>query len=166
MQFSLYAGLLLLSSLISVALAGYASHRPSDKVMRAFLYLMIGVFCWSCTSFFEAISTSIGYKLFWSVVSVIDLVVPVLFLYFVLQFTRNGDRIPKKAVYLLLIIPVISFILSATFPIHGLIWPKISLSILFWPGSLSFMFMGPGTGWRSSIVSCCILPLPVCCFMR
>ncbi len=127
MQFSLYAGLLLLSSLISVALAGYASHRPSDKVMRAFLYLMIGVFCWSCTSFFEAISTSIGYKLFWSVVSVIDLVVPVLFLYFVLQFTRNGDRIPKKAVYLLLIIPVISFILSATFPIHGLVWPKIYL---------------------------------------
>jgi signal transduction histidine kinase len=152
MQFSLYAGLLLVSSLISVALAGYSLHRPSDTVMRSFLYLMLGVFSWSFTYFLEAISTSIGFKVFWSVVSVIDLIVPVLFLCFVLQFTRNGDRIPEKAIYLLLIIPVISIFLSATFPMHGLIWPRIYLTDTVLAG-ISLIYVHGAWYWVEVIYS-------------
>lgn len=125
MQFSLYAGLLLLSCLVSIALAGYASHRTSDKVMRAFLFLMLGVFLWSFTYLLEAVSTSIEYKLVWAVLSVTDLIVPVLFLNFVLQFSRLGNRIPPVALALLMIIPAISFLLAVTFPFHGLVWPEI-----------------------------------------
>ena len=128
MQFSLYAGLLLISSLTSASLAGYALHRLTDKVMRSFLYLMIGVFFWSFTYLLEATSSSLEFKLLWAIVSVIDQIVPVLFFYFVLQFTRFGSRIPPIALYLLMIVPCISFLLSATFPLHGLVWPEIYLT--------------------------------------
>jgi len=95
---------------------------------------MTGVFCWSFSYFLESVSSSVIFKLFWSVISVIDLVVPVFFLFFVLQFTRTSDRIPPIMFYSLLIIPCISLFLSATFPFHGLVWPEIYLIHTFFAG--------------------------------
>lgn len=142
MQFSFYAGLLLLSCLVSLALGGYVSSRLFDPVVRSFFYLMIGIFCWSFSFLLEAVSTSLVFKLFWAVISVIDLIVPVLFLYFVLQFTRSGDRFPPVAFFALLIIPCISFFLSATFPLHGLVWPEIYLVKTIFAGFSLFYLHG------------------------
>ncbi|PWR75509.1 histidine kinase N-terminal 7TM domain-containing protein [Methanospirillum stamsii] len=152
MQFSLYASLLFLSSLISIALAGYALTRIHEKVMRSFVYLMAGVFCWSFSYFLESVSTSVISKLFWSVISVIDLVVPVFFLFFVLQFTRSSDRIPPVMFYSLIIIPCISFFISATFPFHGLVWPEIYLIHSFFAG-FSLYYMHGAWYWVEIIYS-------------
>ncbi|PKL59235.1 MAG: hypothetical protein CVV33_08895, partial [Methanomicrobiales archaeon HGW-Methanomicrobiales-4] len=128
MQFTIYSSLLAISTIISLVLVWNASIRHKEPVITAFMFLMIGVALWSGTYFFEAIASDLSTKILWAIISGINQIVPVLFLYFALQFLRLGEKIPVPALMLLFIIPVISFILSATFQINGLVWPEIYMT--------------------------------------
>jgi signal transduction histidine kinase len=152
MQFTVYALLLACSSFISGGLIWYASKRYKEPIIQSFILLMIGITLWSVTYFFEAIGTNPDVKIFWGELSVIDQVVPVMFLYFTLQITRFGEKIPFRALLLLLIIPALSLFLSLTQSIHGLLWPELILSVTRLAG-ISIIYIHGAWYWVELVYS-------------
>lgn len=123
LQYTVYAGILILSSLISILLALISWKR---REMNGALYLSLLFFFvaeWSLTNGFELASADMATKLIWSKLSYIGIVaVAPLWFLFSLDYTHNQEVIKKTRVIILFLLPIFSLYLTFTNEMHGLIW--------------------------------------------
>lgn len=123
LQYTVYAGILIVSSLISLLLAWISWKR---REMNGALYLsllFLFVAEWSLTSGFELASADMATKLIWSKLSYIGIVAmaPLWFL-FTLDYTHNQKVIKRTRIIFLFLLPIFGLYLTFTNEMHGLIW--------------------------------------------
>jgi len=115
--------ILLLVASGQVALAVMAWRRPAPA-SRAFVWLTLSGAFWALTEAFETLSFTAGQQIFWSKVGYIGKEsLPVLFLFFALEYAYSRQKLGLGWRLLLLVFPVITILVVITNDWHGLFWP-------------------------------------------
>ena len=147
--YSVYAILLLISSIITLYLTFYSWNKRSNPDALYLSFLMLAVSIWTLTGAIEFTSISISTKVFWSQISYLGIVfVGPLWILFTLSYTDYGKWLKNTFIGLLLIIPIIILLLVLTNQWHGLIWTTITPSLSL-PGSL--LIYGHGLGFYINV---------------
>ena len=147
--YSVYAILLLISSIITLYLTFYSWNKQSNPDALYLTFLMLAVSIWTLTGAIEFTSISISTKVFWSQISYLGIVfVGPLWILFTLSYTDYGKWLKNTFIGLLLIIPIIILLLVLTNQWHGLIWTTITPSLSL-PGSL--LIYGHGLGFYINV---------------
>jgi PAS domain S-box-containing protein len=147
--YSIYAILLLISSVITLYLTYYSWNKRSNPDAFYFSFLMLAVSIWALTGAIEMTSASISTKVFWSQISYLGIVfVGPLWILFTLSYTDYGKWLKRPFIGLLMIVPIIIVILVLTNGWHGLIWSTITPSSSQ-PGSL--IIYGHGLGFYVNV---------------
>ena len=142
--YSLYAILLLISSIVTLYLAYYSWNKRSNPDALYFSFLMLAVAIWTFTGAIEMTLTSFSTKIFWSQVSYLGIVfVGPLWILFTLSYTDYGKFLKNTFIGLLMVVPIIILILVITNEWHGLIWPTITANSNL-PGSILIYSHGLG----------------------
>src|SRR5690554_3121195 len=103
-------------------LAYYGYKHRSVRGAKAFVVSMLIGSLWAVTNGLEMAGVDLATKLFWANIQYIAYsFAPVVWLVMVLLFTDKADRVNKKNILLMSIIPVITIILVWTDYIHGLV---------------------------------------------
>ena len=122
-SYSPYAGILHLTTLISIYIACLALSRRNKPGVGTLALLMFAVAEWSFTSGLEAASIGIQAKVFWSKMEYVGAVsAPMLFFVFALEYGQKARWVKPIYLVLLSIFPIIGFIAAVTNESHGLIW--------------------------------------------
>ena len=112
---------LVIAGAACVAFALIAWNRPSQPGSKAFFLLCLAMSSWSIEYALELGSPDLTAKLFWAKLQFASIaLIPVFWLVFVLQYTGRTDGIFYRNKILLLIIPLITLLLTATNSFHGL----------------------------------------------
>ena len=152
--YSIYAIILLISSVITLYLTYYSWNKRSNPDALYFTFLMLAVSIWSLTGAIEMTSASLSTKVFWSQISYLGIVfVGPLWILFTLSYTDYGKWLKRPFIGLLMIVPIIILILVLTNEWHGLIWSTITPS--FGPGSI--IIYGHGLGFYVNVAYSYIL---------
>jgi PAS domain S-box-containing protein len=147
--YSIYAILLLISSVITLYLTYYSWNKRSNPDAFYFSFLMLAVSIWALTGAIEMTTASISTKVFWSQISYLGIVfVGPLWILFTLSYTDYGKWLKRPFIGLLMIVPIIILILVLTNGWHGLIWSTITPSSSQ-PGSL--IIYGHGLGFYVNV---------------
>ena len=123
---------LVLSYIASAALSfgvAYVAWRRGQMVgARGLAFLMIAVGWWLLASALEASAVTHSAKIFWAVVEYPGIeIAPVLYLLFVLGWTRQDARLTRPRIALLLLVPLVSVGMAATNDWHHLLWQSVRL---------------------------------------
>jgi len=117
---------LLITAIISAALAVYAWRRRAIPGGTAFFVLMAAVAEWSFSYALELGDASLASKLFWVRVEYFGIVtIPAAWLIFSLQYTGLRQLLARRTLVFLAIMPVLTLLLVWTNRQHGLIWSEI-----------------------------------------
>ena len=124
--------LLVLSYVASAAVAGavaIAAWRRRHLVgARELALVMLSVGWWLLANALEASALDRSTKIAWSVVAYPGIEsAPVLYLLFVLAWTRQDGWLTRARTALLLLVPAISVGMAATNEWHHLLWPTVRL---------------------------------------
>ncbi|HNT23952.1 MAG TPA: histidine kinase N-terminal 7TM domain-containing protein [Anaerolineales bacterium] len=115
--------ILLLVASGQVALAVMAWRR-SAPASRAFVWLTLSGAFWTLTEAFETLSFTAEQQIFWSKVGYIGKEsLPVLFLFFALEYAYSRQKLGLGWRLLLWVFPVITMLVVMTNDWHGLFWP-------------------------------------------
>ncbi len=116
------------SAAVSGAVAVAAWRRRHMVGALGLALIMLAVGWWLLASALEAASIDRTAKIVWAVVSYPGIeFAPVLYLLFVLGWTRQGGRITRWRIVLLSAVPVASIFLAATNEWHHLLWPSVTI---------------------------------------
>ena len=116
------------SAAVSVAVAVVAWRRRHTAGARELALLMLAIGWWLLANTFEAAALDRSAKIAWSVVAYPGIVsAPVLYLLFVLGWTRQDGWLTHTRIALLLLVPGISVGMAATNEWHRLLWPAVKL---------------------------------------
>ncbi len=127
-QINPYVGLLVVSALLSLALAVAAWRRRPTPGAVTLATLMLTLAFWSAFDAIEMLSTSLSAKLFWERLEFIFvLAAPALWLIFVIQFTGHERRVTPATLAAAVVVPLVSFVLINTAP--GLLWLYPTITI-------------------------------------
>ena len=131
-ELSLQLNLLVLSYVASAAVSvgvAFAAWRRRHMVgARGLALLMLAVGWWLLANALEASAVDLSMKIAWSVVAYPGIEsVPVLYLLFVLAWTRQDGWLTSGRVALLAIVPAVSVGVAATNEWHHLLWPTVTL---------------------------------------
>ena len=119
---------LLITAVISVALAGYAWQRRTIPGATAFFVLMCAVGEWSISYALELLNPTLAAKLFWTQIEYLGIVIgPAAWLIFSLQYTSPHQRLPRRTLFALTVMPALTLLLVSTNQLHGLIWSSVQL---------------------------------------
>ncbi|MGB9938128.1 MAG: histidine kinase N-terminal 7TM domain-containing protein [Methanobacterium sp.] len=152
LQYSNYGIILLLSAIIVLFLGIWRYRKRSSSLDSYFVLLMISVFFWCFGSSMEFFSVDILTKISWIKLSYIGVATAApLWLLFVLNYCKYNKYLKPTYIGLLLIIPLIVLIMTATNEWHMLLWPSIIPSSNI-PGSFLIYEHGP-IFWLSIIYS-------------
>jgi diguanylate cyclase (GGDEF)-like protein/PAS domain S-box-containing protein len=122
-----YAGILFTTAVISAFVGFMALKRGNSSSVIKLALLMFAITEWSFASGLESGSVSIQYKIFWSKIEYLGAIsAPTLFLIFALDFSRKTRWLTPVYLILLSIVPIASFIVTATNDWHHLIWTSIT----------------------------------------
>lgn len=125
--FTIYSVFFLVTAFISFFVAFLAWQRRLVNGAKDLGLLMMAIGLGAFCLIFETASLSITEKIFWSKLEFIGgISTPVLYLIFVLRYTRKYKFLTRKYLILLFIIPVITLALTITNEKHGLIWAGFS----------------------------------------
>lgn len=128
MQLNLLVLSYVASAAVSAAVIVFAWRRRSVVGARGLALLMLAVAWWLLANAFEAAALDRSVKIVWSVVAYPGIeATPVLFLIFVLGWTRQDDWLTRPRIALLLIVPIVSVGMAATNEWHRLLWPTVTL---------------------------------------
>jgi diguanylate cyclase (GGDEF)-like protein len=124
--------LLVLSYVTSAAVAAavmvVAWRRRRMAGARGLALLMLAVCWWLLANALEASAIDRSTKIAWSVVAYPGIEsAPVLYLLFVLGWTRQDGSLTPARIGLLLLVPLVSVGMAATNEWHHLLWPTVSL---------------------------------------
>jgi diguanylate cyclase (GGDEF)-like protein/PAS domain S-box-containing protein len=129
-----YVILLFIAAGLSIALAVYAWRRRIAKGGKAAFWLLLAITAWSLFYALELMSQNppanfLFHKLkYFGVISV-----PLAFLIFALEYTGQQNRLSRRWILLLTLLPLITLLLIWTNEAHGLIWGH---EIFHWDGLL------------------------------
>jgi hypothetical protein len=141
----------LASAAVSAAVMVVAWRRRSVVGALGLALLMLAVAWWLLTNAFEAAALDRSAKIAWSVVAYPGIEsTPVLYLLFVLAWTRQDGWLTRPRIALLLVVPLISVGMAATNEWHHLLWPTVTL-VDAWGVTAVYAHGGHGSGSRSSI---------------
>ncbi len=126
-NYSLYAGILHATALISVCVGFLALQRRDTPGTGKLAFLMFAVAEWSFASGLEAAVVGIQYKIFFSKMEYLGAVsAPTLFMLFALEYCHKTRWLKPVYLSLLSIVPITGFILAATNEWHRLFWPSFT----------------------------------------
>jgi diguanylate cyclase (GGDEF)-like protein len=135
---------LLAATVINGILALISWRRRSAKSSKALFFLLLAITQWCLSSALEGISTTLFYKILFSVIAYIGITTtPVLLLIFISQYTNFDKWITKRNLFFFFIIPALTLIMAATNTLHGLLWSDISLKYNDIAGIYGFYIHGP-----------------------
>jgi diguanylate cyclase (GGDEF)-like protein len=164
MQLNLLVMSYVASAAVSVTVAIAAWRRRYMVGARTLALLMLAVCWWLLASALEASARDLSAKVVWAVVAYPGIEsVPVLYLLFVLGWTRQDKWLTRPMIVLLLVVPLISVGVAATNDWHHLLWPSVTL-IDAW-GATAVYEHGPWfwveVGYAYSLVGVALLALVV-----
>ncbi len=124
--------LLVLSYVVSAglaaAVAAVAWRRRRMIGSGELALLMIAIAWWLVANALEAAAVTLPAKIAWSVIAYPGIEsAPVLYLLFVVAWTRLDGWLTRTRIGLLLLVPFISVAMAATNQWHHLLWPAVSL---------------------------------------
>ncbi|TYQ16677.1 UNVERIFIED_CONTAM: signal transduction histidine kinase [Acetivibrio alkalicellulosi] len=103
--------------------------KSFDKKKRYinFVKLMLFIIIWSFFSIFEALKP-LGINITFAKLTYLGTsFVPVVWFLFSLEYSKKHEILPKKRIYLLYVVPIISLVLVFTNEFHGLFWSNVYL---------------------------------------
>jgi diguanylate cyclase (GGDEF)-like protein/PAS domain S-box-containing protein len=128
MQLNLLVLSYVASAVVSAVVAVAAWRRRQLVGALGLALLMLAVAWWLIANALEAAALDRSSKIAWSVVAYPGIeLVPVLYLLFVLTWTRQDRRITRPRIALLLLVPAVSVAMAATNEWHHLLWPTVTL---------------------------------------
>ena len=128
MQLNLLVLSYLASAAVSAAVALVAWRRRRMVGARDLALLMLAVGWWLLANALEASAPDRSTKIVWSVVAYVGIEsAPVLYLLFVLGWTRQDGWLTRGRIALLSVLPVVSVGMAATNEWHHLLWPTVTL---------------------------------------
>ncbi len=152
--FTMYSVFFLATALVSFFVAFLAWRRRFVKGAKELTLLMIAAGIGAFWLIFETAAPTVADKIFWSKLEFIGgIPTPVLYLIFVLRFTGKDKFISPKYIFLLFIIPVITFAFTITNEHHNLVWSGFSAisaktnlmeyyhGIVFWIGYIAYTYL-------------------------
>ena len=123
MEFTIFSAIYLITTVLSILVSVLAWQRRSVVGAKELSILTVSLSVCTYVLIFESASTTLDGKIFWSKVSYIGTVtIPVLYLLFVLRFTKLIRFCDLKAGWMLFIFPFITLMLAYTNEYHHLIW--------------------------------------------
>lgn len=124
--FGVFSHILFVATLFSLAVA-YAVWRRRATPAALYLSLLeLAIAIWTFTGIFEVASTTVPLKLLWSQLSYLGITTcPPLYYLFISSYSQRVQHPRSVEIVLLAVVPVVTLILAATNPWHGLIWPEI-----------------------------------------
>lgn len=152
--FTIYSIFFLVTALVSFFVAFLSWQRRFVKGARELTVLMIAAGIGAFWLIFETAAPTVSEKIFWSKLEFIGgIPTPVLYLIFVLRFTGKDKYISPKYLFLLFIVPIITFVLTITNKHHNLVWTGFSVisdqtnlmeyyhGIGFWIGYIAYTYL-------------------------
>jgi diguanylate cyclase (GGDEF)-like protein len=119
----------IVSTGVSAVVAIVAWRRRNLVGARELALLMAAIAWWLAANAFEAAALDRSSKIAWSVIAYPGIqAVAVLYLLFVLGWTRHDGWLTPARIGLLSVIPVVSVAMAATNEWHRLLWPVVTLS--------------------------------------
>ena len=138
-QFSFYSVILFISAVTSAFTAYLARRQRAAAGGTALAWLIVAIIEWSFAAALGTASVGVPVKVFFSKVEYLgEVSAPVLYLLFVLEYTRLDNRLTPRKILLLWLIPAVTFILAATNDWHGLVWNS------FTPSANNLLIYGHG----------------------
>ena len=139
-QYTPYIIPLLIAAAMCLALAFVAWRRRHAPGAAPFIWLMLAVAEWSLVYALQLSSANLEAKLLWAKFRYIGILsVPTAWLVFILQYTHRTERLTRRNLILLTIVPLIALLLVWTNELHRLIWTNVRLeesgSLLVWDAS-------------------------------
>ena len=126
LDFTPYVLPVILSAVVSAAVARYTWLRRPTPGATSFCLLTLAVVEWSLGYALELVSPGLPTALFWDNVTWTGAVcVPVLWLVFVLQYTGRVGWLTRRSIALLAVEPLVTLVLVWTNQFHGLIQSNI-----------------------------------------
>jgi diguanylate cyclase (GGDEF)-like protein len=162
---------LVLSFLASAAVSGavtiVAWRRRHLVGARELALLMVAITWWLAANALEAASIDRSAKIAWSVAAYPGIqAVAVLYLLFILGWTRQDGALTVARVALLFVIPGLSVAMAATNEWHHLLWPQVTL-IDAW-GATAVYQRGPWfwieVAYAYALIAASLIALLVACY--
>lgn len=127
MIFTIYSGVYIITTFVSLLVAILAWQRKNTTSAKELFYLSLTATYCAFFLFLEASSTTTGEKIFWSKISYLGVsIIPVFYLLLVLRFTKMIKFRDIRFGWLLFVFPLITLILALTNEKHQLIWSGFS----------------------------------------
>ncbi len=122
LAYSPYELPLIASGLACLALVALMWPRRSAMGAGSFILLPLAVALWAFANALEIACIELPAKLFWANVEYLSIVsLPVIWLAFAREYSRGGDRLPRRTLALLAVIPAITLALVWTDNTFGLV---------------------------------------------
>ncbi len=122
-----YATALLLSAAITAVVAIAVWYRRTARGGATLFWFILAVIEWQLTGACEAAAVGIPAKILWSKICYVGtLSSPVLLATFAFQYSLREERLTRRRLALLWVVPIISFGLAITNEWHHLIWTSFT----------------------------------------
>ncbi len=127
LELTVYSLPALLGGLCAVGIALYSWTRQT-RVGRLFALFALGAAIWGFAYCLEVNSATLAAKVAWAKLAYLGIaLVPVAWLAFALQFTGRDRLLNRRAMAVLLIIPIFTLSLAFSNEVHQLIWTTVEL---------------------------------------
>jgi len=144
LQLNAFSTALIAATIINSTLAYFTWKKRPAPGSTEFFILLIAVSEWAFFAIFEAMAKTVFYKTLFSILTYPGIVaVPVMFLLFILRYSKFDRFLKVKNIILLIIIPVSSVFMAATNSLHGLLWKEVSLGTNELAGIYGIYLQGP-----------------------
>ena len=117
--------LLYASVAIGVTAAVLAWRRRPNPGTVPLVWLLVGQSWWSTCILFTLSADAVGEKLLWTKLGWIGvMIVPVAWLLFALEYTGRDERITRRSVVALSVVPALTVLIALTAPFHDLLYVR------------------------------------------
>lgn len=127
LEIFLFVGPLIASGFLTLFLAALVLRKERSSSTHWFTILMIAVSTWSLLYACEIVFLDEGFTLFFAKLKYIGIVsTPLAWFFFSVSYTKKGFIIPKKIVFVTLLMPLLTTVMLFSNTIHHLFWSEIS----------------------------------------
>lgn len=118
--------LLYASVAIGVTAAVLAWRRRPNPGTGPLVWLLVGQSWWSTCILFTLSADAVGEQLLWTKLGWIGvMIVPVAWVLFALEYTGRDERITRRSVVALSVVPALTVLLALTAPSHDLLYVRV-----------------------------------------